>query len=174
MCVGLPFHELFRCPKALLRITPFILSAYCFQVWQQSLFVCVCMSVVVCVYVWTRPFEIAHVSTRINNWLRWKYSRHCLRHDFWWMLRWEGSCLCVYIYVYVFALSKSNYQWKVAALLANAKCFVLLCSRLIGWLKYKTLTNALLSCNVWVGLFVVVYAFSCTYTVLEKGQEKQY
>lgn len=28
--------------------------------------------------------------------------------------------------------TKSNYHWKVAALLANAKCFVLLRCRLIG------------------------------------------
>lgn len=45
-------------------------------------------------------------------------------------------CVCVLLFVCVcvcmFALSKTNYHWKVAALLANAKCFVLLCSRLIG------------------------------------------
>lgn len=45
-------------------------------------------------------------------------------------------CVCVLLFVCVcvcmFAPSKSNYHWKVAALLANAKCFVLLCSRLIG------------------------------------------
>lgn len=69
-------------------------------------------------------------------------------------------CVCVLLFVCVcvcmFAPSKSNYHWKVAALLANAKCFVLLCSRLIGWLKYKTPTNAFLCCNLCERMYVFI------------------
>lgn len=140
--------------RRLLKITQFILSACWCQLWQQSL--CACLSVFTCGH-----FQIPHVWTRINNWLCWKYSRHCLQHDVWWMLRWGSVC------GYMCALTKSNYHWKVAALLANAKCFVLLCSRLIGWLKYKTPTNALLCCNVWVWVCVFTYMW----TVLVKGHD---
>lgn len=88
----------------------------------------------------------------------------------------RGCCvsLCVYIHMFVcvYFSSKSNYHWKVAALLANAKCFVLLCSRLIGWLKYKTPTNALLCCNVlvWEDVFVRVCVWEelCTMCIQTK------
>lgn len=75
MCVGHLFHEVFWCPEASLRRTPFISSALCCQLLTTVILLSrECLHFYICVCL--HEFGIVHTWTRINNWLRWKCSHY--------------------------------------------------------------------------------------------------